>query len=85
MGIRQVYNLTGGEMGQTLIAKALAASGIPKRDRYTPKEAQQIVGTSIETIRRMLREVTLTGQRVRRNWLYIYHDDLAKLLEQGQK
>jgi len=72
-------------MSQTLIAKALAASGIPQRDRYTPKEAQMIVGTSIETIRRMLREGTLTGQRVRRNWLYIYHDDLAKLLEKSNK
>ena len=72
-------------MSHSLIAKALAASGIPPRERYTPKEAQHILGASIETIRRMLREGTLQGQRINRNWLYIYHDDLEKLLEKDSK
>jgi predicted site-specific integrase-resolvase len=72
-------------MSHTLIAKALAASGVPQRERYTPKEVQLILGASIETIRRMLREGTLKGQRIRRNWIYIYHDDIANLLDKDTK
>lgn len=71
-------------METEIINKALVASKIEKMDRYTLKEAQIITGASIETIRRMLRDGSLKGQRIGRKWLYIYHDDLSRLFEQKQ-
>lgn len=67
-------------MRKELIDKALEASGVPRGDRYTIKQTQIIIGASIETIRRMLRSGILKGQRVGRKWLYIYHDEIEKLL-----
>jgi len=78
-------NVKGVIMSLTLIEKALVAVGIPKRDRYTLPEANMITGGSIETLRRKLREGALQGQRIGRKWLFIYYDDLAKLLDKDSK
>ena len=72
-------------MSGSIMDRALAASNIQQKERYTPKEAQRITGVSIETNRRVLRAGSLKGQRVSHNWLFIYHDDLAELLNQDQK
>jgi len=67
-------------MKEKLIDKALEAAGIPKRDRYTIKDAQKVIGASIETIRRKLADGSLRGQRFGKKWIFIYHDDLENFL-----
>ena len=65
----------------TLLEQALSASGIIKKYRYTIKESLIILGTSSETLRKLLKSDTIRGQKVGRNWKFIYHDDLEKYLE----
>ena len=64
----------------TFLDKALHAAGIEKKQRYTLKETQLIIGTSLESLRRKLRDGSLQGQRFGKKWLYIYHEDLKNLL-----
>jgi excisionase family DNA binding protein len=70
----------GNRMANPIIEKALKASNTPKKDRYTPEEVARIIGVPIETIRRKLREGLLLGHKIGRKWLYVYHDDLERLL-----
>jgi len=72
------YNLQGGSMGESLLIKALLASGISKKNRYSLEEVQMIIGAPMSTIRRQLRDGVLVGQRTNRKWQFVYHDDLAK-------
>jgi len=67
-------------MTPKLIDKALEAARVPKCDRYTLKDAQKIIGASIETIRRKLANGSLRGQRFGKKWIFIYHDDLDDFL-----
>lgn len=71
-------------MGETLLLKALHASGIAKKDRYSLEEVRMIIGIPITTIRKQLREGYLIGQRTGRKWQYIYHEDLAKAMGGNQ-
>jgi len=64
-----------------MIDKALEASGVNKQNRYSIKDVQQIIGVSIESIRRMLRTGLIKGHKIGKNWLYVYHEDLSNLLE----
>ena len=67
-------------MDMTLIDQALVAAGIEKKPRYTLKETQLIIGTSLESLRRKLRDGSLKGQRFGKKWLFVYHDDLKNML-----
>ena len=67
-------------MGEKLLLKALHASGVAKKDRYSLDEVRMIIGIPITTIRRQLRDGSLIGQRTGRKWQYIYHEDLAKAM-----
>ena len=67
-------------MGEQMLLKALHASGISKKDRYSLDEVRQIIGAPITTIRKQLREGKLVGQRTGKNWQYVYHEDLANSL-----
>jgi len=68
-------------MGEQLLLKALHASGITKKDRYSLDEVRRIIGAPITTIRRQLRDGSLVGQRTGRKWQYVYHDDLANSMD----
>jgi len=67
-------------MAETVIDLALRAAGVERKDRYSLKEARVIIGTSLESLRRKLRDGTIKGQRFGKKWLFIYHEDLKKLL-----
>ena len=67
-------------MGEQLLLKALHASGIIQKERYTLDEVQKIIGAPITTIRKQLLDGSLIGQRTGRKWQYVYHDDLATSL-----
>jgi len=71
----------GDVMGEQLLLKALHASGITKKDRYSLDEVRRIIGAPITTIRRQLRDGSLVGQRTGRKWQYVYHDDLANSMD----
>jgi len=70
----------GELMDMSVLEQALIAAGIDKKQRYTLKETQLIIGTSIESLRRKLRDGSLKGQRFGKKWLFVYHDDLKNLL-----
>lgn len=64
-----------------ILDQALLASGITEKRRYAIKEVKIILGTSFETLRKLLKSGSIRGQKVGRNWKFVYHDDLKNYLE----
>lgn len=68
---------TGGRPRKCLVLKA---DDIPQKAYFTVKEAAELTGTHIHTIQARLRDGTLKGKKLGKEWR-IYQDSLIQVME----
>ena len=56
--------------------KTMKAAGIPQQDYFTVQEAADLLGVHIHTVQARLRDGTLKGKKLGREWR-IYADSLS--------